>query len=100
MFSFNFNLPKVKYTEHPNEMLEEAVNISSSFTPEVWIFSAAVLDYLPKPSEGKIPSTKEEIQITNAEKILRESADAEDLFRLAFSISKCQKNLGTDLKYF
>ena len=34
----NFNLPKVKYTEHPIEMLEEAVNISSSFTPEVWIF--------------------------------------------------------------
>ena len=59
----NFNLPKVKYTEHPIEMLEEAVNISYSFTPEVWIFSAAVLDYVPKPSEGKIPSTKEEIQI-------------------------------------
>ena len=62
----NFNLPKVKYAEHPIEMLEEAVNISSSFSPEVWIFSAAVLDYLPKPSKGKIPSSKEGIQIKMA----------------------------------
>ena len=62
----NFNLPKVKYAEHPIEMLEEAVNISSSFSPEVWIFSAAVLDYLPYPLQGKIPSSKEEVQINMA----------------------------------
>ena len=59
----NFNLPKVKNAEHPIEMLEEAVNISSSFSPEVWIFSAAVLDYLPIPFKGKIPSSEEGIQI-------------------------------------
>ena len=59
----NFNLPKVKYAEHPVEMLEEAVNISSSFSPEVWIFSAAVLDYLPMSFKGKIPSSEEGIQI-------------------------------------
>ena len=59
----NFNLPKIKYAEHPIEMLEEAVNISSSFSPEVWIFSAAVLDYLPTPIKGKIPSSEEGTQI-------------------------------------
>ena len=59
----NFNLPQIKYAEHPIEMLEEAVNISSSFSPEVWIFSAAVLDYLPTPIKGKIPSSEEGAQI-------------------------------------
>jgi len=60
----NFNLPKVKFAEHPIEMLDEALNISSSFSPEVWIFSAAVLDYIPDPIKGKIPSSKEGIQIS------------------------------------
>ena len=59
----NFNLPQIKYAEHPIEMLEEAVNISSSFSPEVWIFSAAVLDYLPTPIKGKIPSSEEGTKI-------------------------------------
>ena len=59
----NFNLPQIKYAEHPIEMLEEAVNISSSFSPEVWIFSAAVLDYLPTPIKGKIPSSEVGTQI-------------------------------------
>ncbi len=62
----NFNLPKVKYAEHPREMLDEAIKISSSFSPEVWIFSAAVLDYLPEPFQNKIPSSKEGIQINLA----------------------------------
>ena len=62
----NFNLPKVKYADHPKEMLEEAVDISSSFSPEVWIFSAAVLDYVPESFQSKIPSSKEGIQINLA----------------------------------
>jgi len=62
----NFNLPKVMYAEHPIEMLEEAVDISSSFSPEVWIFSAAVLDYVPESFQSKIPSSKEGIQINLA----------------------------------
>ena len=62
----NFNLPKIMYAEHPIEMLEEAINISSSFSPEVWIFSAAVLDYLPDYLQSKIPSSKEGIQINMA----------------------------------
>ena len=62
----NFNLPKVKYADHPKEMLEEAVDISSSFSPEVWIFSAAVLDYIPESFQSKIPSSKEGIQINLA----------------------------------
>ena len=62
----NFNLPNVKYADHPIEMLEEAVDISSSFSPEVWIFSAAVLDYVPESFQSKIPSSKEGIQINLA----------------------------------
>jgi hypothetical protein len=56
-------MPKVRNAEHPEEMLDEALKIASSFSPEVWIFSAAVLDYLPDQVQVKIPSSKDDIQI-------------------------------------
>ncbi|DAC44859.1 MAG TPA: hypothetical protein HA315_01245 [Candidatus Thalassarchaeaceae archaeon] len=59
----NFTMPKVRNAEHPEEMLDEALKIASSFSPEVWIFSAAVLDYLPDQVQVKIPSSKDDIQI-------------------------------------
>lgn len=74
----NFNLPKVKFAEHPLEMLNEAVRISSSFSPEVWIFSAAVLDYLPDCFQTKIPSSKEGflINLTPTQKHIPEILEA------------------------
>ena len=74
----NFNLPKVKFAEHPLEMLNEAVRISSSFSPEVWIFSAAVLDYLPDCFPTKIPSSKEGflINLTPTQKHIPEILEA------------------------
>ena len=59
----NFTLPKVILAEHPKQMLDEAVKISSSFSPDVWIFTAAVLDYIPLPIDGKVPSSEEEINV-------------------------------------
>tara|TARA_X000001036_G_scaffold329871_1_gene308560 strand:- start:534 stop:989 length:456 start_codon:yes stop_codon:yes gene_type:complete len=56
-------MPKVIDAEHPEDMLDEALKIAASFSPEVWIFSAAVLDYLPDQVQAKIPSSKDEIQI-------------------------------------
>lgn len=59
----SFTMPKVIDAEHPEDMLDEALKIAASFSPEVWIFSAAVLDYLPVQVPAKIPSSKDEIQI-------------------------------------
>ena len=45
-------------------MLNEAKQVSKEEVPDVWIFSAAVLDYVPEVVSGKIPSGDANISIS------------------------------------
>ena len=57
-------LPDVRYRASPEEMLNEAKKVSMEESPDVWIFSAAVLDYVPEVIAGKIPSGDTNISIS------------------------------------
>ena len=59
-----FKLPDVRHRTSPDEMLNEAKQVSKEEVPDVWIFSAAVLDYVPEVITGKIPSGDANISIS------------------------------------
>ena len=59
-----FNLPDVRKSDSPERMLQEAIRVSEEEKPDVWIFSSAVLDYIPEPISGKIPSGESNISVT------------------------------------
>ena len=59
-----FKLPDVRHCASPEEMLNEAKKVSIEESPDVWIFSAAVLDYVPEVIAGKIPSGDTNISIS------------------------------------
>ena len=59
-----FKLPDVRHRTSPEEMLNEAKQVSKEEVPDVWIFSAAVLDYVPEVVSGKIPSGDANISIS------------------------------------
>ena len=58
-----FKLPDVRNCSSPDQMLSEAKKVSEELNPDVWIFSAAVLDYASEKLSGKIPSGDSEISI-------------------------------------
>ena len=48
----------------PEEMLNESISLAKSdINPNVWIHSAAVLDYSMNPVDGKVPSGREKWNI-------------------------------------
>jgi|TARA_B100001996_G_scaffold280290_1_gene220754 phosphopantothenoylcysteine decarboxylase/phosphopantothenate--cysteine ligase len=52
-----FPLPDVRFSESPGGMLDESIHLAKSNTePEFWVHAAAVLDYEPEYSDGKMPS--------------------------------------------
>ena len=59
-----FKLPDVRNCSSPDQMLSEAKKVSEELNPDVWIFSAAVLDYASEKLSGKIPSGDSEISIS------------------------------------
>ena len=59
-----FKLPDVRNCSSPDQMLSEAKKVSKELNPDVWIFSAAVLDYASEKLSGKIPSGDSEIPIS------------------------------------
>ena len=53
----SFPLPDVRFSESPEGMLDESINLAKSIPePEFWVHAAAVLDYEPEYNDGKIPS--------------------------------------------
>lgn len=53
----SFPLPDVRFSESPEGMLDESINLAKSIPePEFWIHAAAVLDYEPEYNDGKMPS--------------------------------------------
>ena len=70
-----FKLPDVRHCASPEEMLNEAKKVSMEESPDVWIFSAAVLDYVPEVIAGKIPSgdTNISISLVPTKSIFRDS---------------------------
>lgn len=83
------HLPLVIKSEDPKEMLEELKAISKD-NIDVWIHSAAVLDYLVKESiEGKIASLQGEINIPlteGAKHILELKEICKDSVRIGFKL--------------
>lgn len=58
------SLPNIVRAGSPNEMLNESIKLAKSkVKPDVWIHSAAVLDYSMEPEKGKIPSGQDRWEI-------------------------------------
>ena len=59
-----FDLPNITRAGSPEEMLNESISLAKSdINPNVWIHSAAVLDYSMNPVDGKVPSGREKWNI-------------------------------------
>ncbi len=55
-----FKLPDIRLEDSPSGMLNLCLELAKcSSRPEVWIHSAAVLDYAPRPEQGKMRSGKD-----------------------------------------
>lgn len=56
----SFALPDVRMNESHEGMLRNSIELAkSNEKPDYWIHSAAVLDYVPEPHQGKLPSKME-----------------------------------------
>jgi len=85
----NFPLKDVRIAEKPDEMLLIALDIAKSEKPDVWIHSAAVLDYVPQEIEGKKPSGEKKwsIELVESKKHLSELLPhTTDSIRIGFKL--------------
>ena len=85
----SFTLKDVRIKEKPDEMLSLAINIAKYEKPDVWIHSAAVLDYVPKPIDGKKPSGEKtwNIQLVESKKHIEELIPyTKDAIRIGFKL--------------
>ena len=70
----NFPIKNVRRAEKPDEMLSIALEIAETEKPDAWIHAAAILDYVPKPIDGKKPSGNNtwDIQLIKSPKHIKE----------------------------
>ena len=83
-------LPNVIRAGSPEEMLKQSINLAkSNVKPDVWIHSAAVLDYSMTPEKGKRPSGQDkwEIELQPTLKHIPELADlVGECIRIGFKL--------------
>jgi phosphopantothenoylcysteine decarboxylase/phosphopantothenate--cysteine ligase len=85
----SFTLKDVRIKEKPDEMLSLCLNIAKNEKPDVWIHSAAVLDYVPISIEGKKSSGEKtwNIQLVESKKHLKELIPyTENTIRIGFKL--------------
>ncbi len=85
----SFTLKDVRIKEKPDDMLSLALDIAKNEKPDVWIHSAAVLDYVPISIEGKKSSGEQtwNIQLVESKKHLKELIPyTKDSIRIGFKL--------------